>query len=184
MNSKFQAMINALRDLLSEVASKLLNRRLTRQDDAADPTAGVPIKDRMHARIAELAEEPAETSEAPDKDAPIRAASSSHPLRGSTAKKKAPWQAVSGMFSALAHRFSLHRGHAKLEPFMAEKMRRSAFDHVNQALILAKKGDAEGARIHAELANSAMETAADYMSDEELNQLRKMIEERLGPTKS
>jgi hypothetical protein len=49
-----------------------------------------------------------------------------------------------------------------------------------QALILARIGRGDGARIHADLAETAMETAARYMSEEEYCALEAEVERRLS----
>jgi hypothetical protein len=63
---------------------------------------------------------------------------------------------------------------------MAEKMRANTLDHLNRALILARLGQGDGARIHADLAETAMETAVRYMSQEEYRALEAEVERRLS----
>jgi len=83
------------------------------------------------------------------------------------------------LFNGLKLRFAQRRSSQYLEPFMREKMRKNALSHVNKALALAREGQADGARIHAELAENAMKTAGEYMSDEDYRQFREELEAKL-----
>ena len=64
-------------------------------------------------------------------------------------------------------------------PHMSEQMQRNTIDHINTALHLARKGDQPGARLHVELAESAMHTAGRFMSHDEYRTFELKIEDRL-----
>jgi hypothetical protein len=64
-------------------------------------------------------------------------------------------------------------------PHMSEQMQRNTIDHINTALHLARKSDQSGARLHIELAESAMHTAGRFMSHDEYREFELKIEERL-----
>ncbi|MBT8439763.1 MAG: hypothetical protein HKP55_07055 [Gammaproteobacteria bacterium] len=64
-------------------------------------------------------------------------------------------------------------------PHMSEQMQRNTIDHINTALHLARKRDQSGARLHIELAESAMHTAGRFMSHDEYQAFELKIEERL-----
>ena len=63
---------------------------------------------------------------------------------------------------------------------MSERMRAKTIEHIKKALRLAKQGDAEGANVNAELAEAAMNTAIEYMSEEEYPAFKEEVERRLG----
>ncbi len=172
-------MIGTLHDLFAQIVAKLLHGRLQRQNGAAKPRDSVPISVLMAEHIARAEEEPDRQEGRSDEEVPA----SSVPATGgfaNTRPLKGDSESVSpGFFSALSQRFARHRSQAKLEPFMAEKMRVNTLDHVNKSLSFARLGNAEGARIHARLAETALETAGDYMSDDEYHQLRERVEDRL-----
>jgi len=52
-------------------------------------------------------------------------------------------------------------------------------EHINISLILAREGNTEGARLHIDLAESAMHTAGRFMSHEEYEIFEKKVEHRL-----
>ena len=64
-------------------------------------------------------------------------------------------------------------------PHMSEQMQQNTIDHINTALHLARKGDQSGARLHIELAESAMHTAGRFMNHDEYHEFEAQIEQRL-----
>jgi len=66
-----------------------------------------------------------------------------------------------------------------MEPYMGEKLQKSAMEHINRALRLAKLGNADAAAVHAELAESAVKAAAQYMDEPEYGVFKAQVEERL-----
>ena len=64
-------------------------------------------------------------------------------------------------------------------PHMSDQMQKNTIDHINTALHLARKGDQTGARLHIELAESAMHTAGRFMDHDEYRGFEEKIEQRL-----
>ncbi len=64
-------------------------------------------------------------------------------------------------------------------PHMCDQMQRNTVDHINTALHLARKGDQAGARLHIELAESAMHTGGQFMNHDDYREFEKKIEQRL-----
>ncbi len=62
---------------------------------------------------------------------------------------------------------------------MTEKMEAKTMEYINKAMRLAKQGNAEGAKVNAELAESALKTVIEYMSEEEYQAFRKEVENRM-----
>ena len=52
-------------------------------------------------------------------------------------------------------------------------------EHINISLILARAGNIEGARLHIDLAESAMHTAGRFMSHKEYEIFEKKVAHRL-----
>jgi hypothetical protein len=63
---------------------------------------------------------------------------------------------------------------------VGEKIKSRALEHMNKALLLARKGDRENARLHADIANSAVKEAARYMSEGEYGEFVNLVKERLS----
>ena len=181
---KLRTMISTLRDLYRQILSKLLQGRLQGQQGAGQARGSVPISALMAEQIAKADEESGQQKGGADSERPVSPTPTTGGFTNTRALKNDSEPPLPGLFSALSQRFSRHRSQAKLEPFMAEKMRANTLDHVNKALGLARRGNAEGARIHAKLAEIAMETAGDYMSDDEYSQLRETVEARFRSSSS
>jgi hypothetical protein len=156
-----------------------LNSRLNARQESTEPKEGVPIGDLLGDHIDKTAAASAkpDTSATGEKPAAPVPATESRPI--ASARKAGQGRSGSGLFGALSKYFSRHRGSAHVEPFMREKMRSNTLDHINKAMVLAKRGDAQGAKIHAGLAENAMRTAGEYMSDEEYRQFKEKVETRL-----
>ncbi len=60
-----------------------------------------------------------------------------------------------------------------LHPHVSDQMQRSAMDHINMSFYLARKGDKIGAKLHVELAESAVHTASRFMTEEQYRHFEK-----------
>jgi hypothetical protein len=67
----------------------------------------------------------------------------------------------------------------QLLPSMNQQLQRTTMEHINISLILARAGNTEGARLHIDLAESAMHTAGRFMSHKEYEIFEKKVEHRL-----
>ena len=72
------------------------------------------------------------------------------------------------------------RGSRIMEPHMAEKLQKSATEHINRALLLGKQGKVGAAKVHADLAESAVKAAAQYMGEAEYQAFKAQVRERLA----
>lgn len=64
-------------------------------------------------------------------------------------------------------------------PHIDEQLRSSTMEHINLALHLAREGNKDSARLHIELAQSALHTASRFMSHEEYELFEQKVEHRL-----
>ena len=74
---------------------------------------------------------------------------------------------------------SRHKAAKRLLPRMHEQLQNKTMEHINIALIMAREGNAEGARLHIDLAQNAMHTASRFMSREEYEAFEQKVERRL-----
>lgn len=181
---KLRTMINTLRDLSTQIVSRLLHERLQRQQGPARARDSVPISALIVEHIAEADEVLGHQKGGADDEMLAPPTPTTGEFTSTRVLENGSEPAIPGLFGALSQRFARHRSQAKLEPFMAEKMRANTLDHVNKALGLARQGNAQGARIHARLAETAMETAGEYMSDGEYSQLKETVEARFHSSSS
>jgi hypothetical protein len=66
---------------------------------------------------------------------------------------------------------------------VGEKIKSRALEHMNKALLLARQGDRVNARLHADIANSAVKEAARFMTEGEYGEFVDLIKERLSKFK-
>lgn len=60
---------------------------------------------------------------------------------------------------------------SKIAPnqYMGEKLKDSTWSHIHTALLHARQGDVSNAKLHADIANGALQEAAHYMTEEDYN---------------
>ena len=51
--------------------------------------------------------------------------------------------------------------------YMGDKLKDSTWSHIHTALLQARQGDVSNAKLHADIANTALKEAANYMSEED-----------------
>lgn len=172
-----RALLNALRDLYLRMGTTLLHKRM--QPPASPPTAGssANIADSMRDHIEQTAAKVATSEQSgPDADslAAVEATAGQPASAGRNDEALRP-----NLFDGLAKRFRRNRQAGKLEPHLREKMRTNTLAHINKSMRFARQGKAEAAKIHAELAESAMKTASEYMTEEEYRAFEQDVKEKL-----
>ncbi len=176
---EMQSLLSALLGLYSQISSRILSDRLSTQRGPTTPRDGLPIGDLLDDHIEQTAAASVQSggSHPEEKPSASRSASDTRPI--TTPDKAGTGRSGSGLFGALSGYFGRHRNSSHSAPLVREKMRANTLDHINRAMILAKRGDAKGAKVHATLAESAMRTAGEYMSDEEYSQFKEQVESRV-----
>jgi hypothetical protein len=79
----------------------------------------------------------------------------------------------------LSGRFASRRGWDGDEAELGPRMRRHTLEHLSRSVALARAGDLHGARIHAELAESSLETAGRYLDESQYQAFVAEVERRL-----
>ncbi len=174
---EISALLQALQSLYLQVSSRLLHLRLG--DPSANPGNGaadpVNIAGTLGEHLERQAAEAKDRGDAQHADAAGREHAQAHPLSARDRDGR-PYNAPSGERPKHFH----GRGPAAdLQPHMREKMQANTLEHINKALRLAREGNAEGAKLHAQLAEHAMQTAGDYMPPEQYQSFREEVETRL-----
>ena len=99
-----------------------------------------------------------------------------------TAKSRKIQDHKTSLFSmtmnGLSMYFKKHKRHEH-DPEMTEKLQRCVWDHVHSAHRYARTGDASSAKLHANIATSAMKTLSHYMEDEEYSDFCGEVHEQL-----
>jgi hypothetical protein len=168
------ALLDSLRTLYTQISAKLWHRRMQPPAPSAMAGESADIAGSLNGHIERAASEARVSSEAsPGADSSMERSGQS------VVGRENPLQ-IPGLrlFSGLARYFRRRGGSAGYQR-LGEKMRANTTRHINQALRLAKRGDARGAKVRAELAESAMKTASQYLPEEEYRTFKQHVESRL-----
>ena len=66
-----------------------------------------------------------------------------------------------------------------MQPPVSHKLQASVWEHLNTSLRLARQGEAQTAKLHADVANNALKEAARYMPKDEYAEFYGQVETRL-----
>ncbi len=169
--NELAALLQSLRTLYTQVAAKIWHRRMQPPEPSALAGESPDIAGSLSGHIERTAAEAeASTEPSPDADGSME--------RSDAVRKKSKLLPPSRLFSALSSRFKGKSG-SVASPQLGEKMRADTTRHINKALRLAKDGDAQGAKVHAELAENAMKTASQYLPEEEYRTFKQDVETQL-----
>jgi len=84
-----------------------------------------------------------------------------------------------GFFKSLASHFGRRHAVTGVQPHLAVQMQAKTKEHINRALQLARRGNAEGAKVYVDLAEQAMKTASQYMEKQDYATFKDEVESRL-----
>ncbi len=168
-------LLDTLHGLYLQISGRLLHQRL-QSHDAESPGRDVNIEEGLGRRLAEVAARAPEEAAGSD-------ASASRPERTFERHRRAVPRTSGGTLSGLRSKLTggfRRRVGTQSQLYLAEKMQASTWEHINKAQLLARQGKLESARMHAGLAENAMETASRYMGDEEYAAFKSSVEERIN----
>ena len=66
-----------------------------------------------------------------------------------------------------------------MQPHVSHKLQASVWEHLNTSLRLARQGEVQTAKFHADVANNALKEAARYMPEDEYAEFYGQVEKRL-----
>ena len=82
-------------------------------------------------------------------------------------------------FEDLSRFFGRKETGSTLQPHVSHKLQASVWEHLNTSLRLARQGEAETAKFHADVANNALKEAARYMPKDEYAEFYGQVDKRL-----
>jgi len=175
---ELNALLDALLNLQMQISRMLLSSRMRSFKPSDSVRNGTDIAEQLKDKIAHTVAEsktsghaskiPSTDSIRRDKAAP--AGSAVHTKQSSPELR---------LFIDLSNSLSKQVSAHKIQPRMTEKMETKTMEYINKAMRLAKQGNEEGAKVNAELAESALTTVIEYMSEEECKDFKKEIENRM-----
>jgi hypothetical protein len=162
-----RGLIDALHHLVITVSTRLRHTQIHRSP-MGDARGNYDIRGTLGSHVEKILSE-------------RQPHTNSRPKREGTAKDPAQHEGT----VATAKGFNQLSEHSKrqavnqLLPSMNQQLQRTTMEHINISLILARAGNTEGARLHIDLAESAMHTAGRFMSHKEYEIFEKKVEHRL-----
>jgi len=178
LSDELNALLDSLLNLQMQISSMLLSSRMRSFKPSNNARNGTDIAEQLKDKIAHTVTEsktsghaseiPSSNSIRRDKAAP--AGSAVH-----TKQSSPELRLFIGLSNSLSKRVAAH----KIQPSMTEKMEAKTMEYINKAMRLAKQGNAEGAKVNAELAESALKTVIEYMPEEEYQAFTKEVENRM-----
>jgi hypothetical protein len=178
MPEELYGLIDALQNLHIHISSILARTRINAARPPSGPRDSLNIADPLKEYIVRATVKPRGSGQESmrqhveslrsHRDVPIGSVEHAEP--------PSPWDHEENALSQyLVKKAADHDYH----PDMGEKMRANTIEHIKKAMRLAKQGDEEGAKINADLADSAMKTAIEYMSEDEYVIFRQEVIKRL-----
>ncbi len=160
-----QKLWGSLNELLIKIKRELWHRYLLKSV-MSDPKSQMDILARLREKIESL-------SESDDKDH-LQQPTKHEPSFHSNEYYDYPGKKSDSLGS------QYHNGvDAKMYPHVSEQMQRSAMDHITMSFYSARKGDIFGAKLHIDLAESAIHIAGGFMSKEEYDCFEKNMEKKI-----
>ena len=175
---ELHALIDALQNLHLQISSILANTRTHPSKPPGGPRDRLNIADPLKDHIAKTSAE----SKVPGRVSAHANTESMHPDRETPVDRSANTeQSYSEDLreNALSQYLGRKRTDHKHHSDMSEQMRANTIKYIKKALRLAKQGDAERAKVNAEFAETSMNTAIEYMSEDEYLVFKEEVERRL-----
>jgi hypothetical protein len=176
-NGEFKSLIGTLQQLYSRLVQMVIGvrRQIIPKTGAGASEQGV--ENLLSERLEKLAAVSEQKGESSDEDAAPEALHSAPGVGAQRSHEGRTGAAAAPDFTQHFH----DRGADELVgASVGEKITSRALEHMNKALLLARKGDRANARLHADIANSAVKEAARYMSEGEYREFVNMVKERLN----
>lgn len=164
MNENRESILDRIKKLYTKLFLVSLHDRIDSYHAASDTDHHNIISDTLHKQIDKTSQEASKThsvkvdkSKTADKDA---SSTKSHKLKDHSGSL------ISMTLNGLAVYFKKQKTREH-DPEMSEKLQKCVWDHVHSAHRFARTGDANTAKLHADIATNAMKTLSHYLPEEE-----------------
>lgn len=157
-----KSLLHTLQELYSKMAERALHHRMSSSRKASSAETEHDIAAMLSDHINELAI----SSESNIKSTPVERSESTTSTSSQINSSSQPAK-PDGKPSGLSKYFRKKPSTLLRQPHIGAKIRKRARDHIYSSLRLAREGDAETAKIHANIADLAMKESANYMTPDE-----------------
>jgi len=167
-------LIEYLHHLIIVISSRLRHTQI-HHSPMGDAKGEFDIWERLGGHVEQI---PVEES-SHEKSSVIRNGKAASPRRQKNVRTPAPLASAAERDPNGLGEYNKQKAILRRQPRLHKQLQRKTTEHINIALILAKEGDKDGAKLHIELANGAMHTASRFMSHDEYEVFEKKIERRI-----
>jgi len=167
-------LLDDLHRLYLQVGGRLLHHRL-QSSDSESAGRDVNIEGKLGRRLEDVATQAQVNAAVDEASVPAAEQDAASYRRPATRTSRGM---IGGLRSKLTGGFRRSVG-SQSQLHLGEKMQASTWEHINKAQRLARLGKLESARLHAGLAENAMQTASRYMGEEEYAAFKSDVEARI-----
>lgn len=171
--SDLSALIGSLQELYYKIATLRQQHRLERKAVATTGSAGIRIAQALRTHIDAIPRNHATTPFSALDTTPETSIRPEHPNRTSNAASGA------SASEELTGWLREHRHAPPCEANLGQEVMARAAEHINQAMSLCRQGNSQAARMHADLAENAVKTAAQYMPADEFREWEQRLQVHL-----
>ncbi|MDH5473332.1 MAG: hypothetical protein OEY61_10790 [Gammaproteobacteria bacterium] len=160
-------LLGSLRELLHKVSGYGLLKRINRYHSRTASNRHVDISSSLAKHIEQLVADYKPAEHLPsDYVAPVSEMSNHSHIRSisSLSHQLSP---TGHDQDGLANHLKMSTQHEESDLYIGDRLKASTLSHIHAATLQARQGDAEKAKIHADIANQAIKEVAHYLSEEE-----------------
>ena len=175
-----ERLISDLRHLYLKISSLIIRSRTDHRGLGGGDTSDITVAESLHSHI-KISNNQAPLESGNSTDLPvISPPEKSDVPRAADASVKGNGMVGEGFFKELSNWLKNRSGVPVVEPHIAGELKASAEEHIHKAIIAAKQSKVEAAKLHSDLAESAVRTAADFMSKDDYQDFKRDVHDRLN----
>lgn len=182
--SLYNDVIQAIEKLYTNISWRIQQKRIdTYHSEPSVNTAGgqaLDIKAPLFKYIDEISRrEPQEATEIETLNH-VDLPNVAQPEVSASNENASPTVRKSQNVDDLSRFFKATHSNNELHPGISDKLKHSIIDHINASIRHARQGNTSTAKMHADIASTAYQELAHYITDEEHTQFAQEIEEQLN----
>lgn len=174
------ALLEALQSLYSQIVSLVLGQRMHRAASGTRTVTPPDIGDSLSAYIDKVSKtKPQQPKPQSDQAVSMQPTSTSAPPLATHGDEilEPPTHIPS---DGLSRHFRATRKGSALQPHIGDQLRNRVWEHIHEAVRTAHDGDAKAAKLHVEIANSALKEAAQHLSGEDYQAFVAAVKDRIS----
>ena len=170
-----RSLLSILKGLYSQISQISLGLTQGRLDSYKnDPNTSSSITNILQKRVDDLSSQATSEKKSIATEPVIQKTEENYIKNTNT--KETKFENASGVESEFAKHIRQRHPPTVTQPQMGENLKARVWEHINAAIRSAKHGDAETAKLHTNIAGTALEEAGNFMSHDDYSELVLQIE--------